>query len=77
MNEGLRCSKNSSILNLSNHCSSIEQRGNSMVGKFLASLALGAGLCFAAGAPSAAQQADLNAPQLILINGKILTMDGR
>lgn len=48
-----------------------------MVGKFLASLALGAGLCFAAGAPSAAQQADLNAPQLILINGKILTMDGR
>jgi predicted amidohydrolase YtcJ len=48
-----------------------------MIGKFKAFMALGASLCFAGVTPVAAQQADLNAPELVLINGKILTMDGR
>jgi predicted amidohydrolase YtcJ len=36
---------------------------------------LGAGLCFAS--PTYGQQADLSSPDLVLINGKILTMDDR
>jgi predicted amidohydrolase YtcJ len=36
---------------------------------------LGAGLCFAS--PTYAQQANLSSPDLVLINGKILTMDDR
>jgi predicted amidohydrolase YtcJ len=48
-----------------------------MIGKFKAFLVLGVNLCFAGATPAAAQQVDLNAPELVLINGKILTMDGR
>src|SRR3981081_3115146 len=36
---------------------------------------LGAGLCLAS--PTYAQQADLSSPDLVLINGKILTMNDR
>src|SRR3954470_14925139 len=36
---------------------------------------LGAGLCLAS--PTYAQQADLSSPDLVLINGKVLTMDDR
>jgi predicted amidohydrolase YtcJ len=38
---------------------------------------VGAGLGLAGISPAAAQQADLNAPDLVVINGKILTMDGQ
>ena len=36
---------------------------------------LGFGLCLAS--PTYAQQADLGSPDLVLINGKVLTMDDR
>ena len=36
---------------------------------------LGAGLCLAG--PTYAQQADSRSPDLVLINGKVLTMDNR
>src|SRR3954470_14599170 len=36
---------------------------------------LGVGLCLAS--PTYAQQSDLNSPDLVLINGKVLTMDDR
>src|SRR5664279_1646776 len=53
-----------------------EQRGgrNSMK-KVTPLVLLGAGLCFAS--PTYGQQADLSSPDLVLINGKILTMDDR
>jgi len=37
----------------------------------------GAGMWFAGAAPAAAQQGDFNAPDLVLINGKVLTLDER
>jgi predicted amidohydrolase YtcJ len=55
----------------------LKSMGNSMIGKFKAFMVLGASLCFGGVMPVAAQQVDLNAPELVLINGKILTMDGR
>ncbi len=48
-----------------------------MIGKFKAFMALGASLYLAGVMSAAAQQADLNTPELVLTNGKILTMDGR
>jgi predicted amidohydrolase YtcJ len=36
-----------------------------------------AGLWFAGAAPAAAQQGDFNTPDLVLINGKVLTLDAR
>ena len=38
---------------------------------------LGTSMCLAGAIPAAAQQADFNSPDVVLINGKILTMDGR
>lgn len=46
-----------------------------MIGKMRLLALLGAGLCFAS--PTRAQQADASSPDLVLINGKILTMDNR
>jgi predicted amidohydrolase YtcJ len=44
-----------------------------MIGRFLISMALAAIAC----QPAVAQQPDVNSPALMLINGKILTMDGQ
>jgi Predicted metal-dependent hydrolase with the TIM-barrel fold len=46
-----------------------------MITKIKPLVLLGAGLCLAS--PTYAQQADLNSPDLVLINGKVLTMDDR
>ncbi|MGY2909510.1 amidohydrolase [Bradyrhizobium sp. URHC0002] len=46
-----------------------------MVCKLTALAVVGAGMWFASAAPAAAQQGDLNAPDLVLINGKVLTLD--
>ena len=48
-----------------------------MFGKPGALVVLGASVCLASAIPAAAQQGDFNSPDLVLINGKILTMDGR
>src|ERR1700745_2596453 len=48
-----------------------------MVCKVTALAVLGAGLWFAGAAPAVAQQADLNTPDLVLLNGKVLTLDER
>jgi predicted amidohydrolase YtcJ len=47
-----------------------------MVGKFKALMVFAASLWLPGAMPTVAQQADLNAPELVLINGKILTLDG-
>jgi hypothetical protein len=47
----------------------------SMFGKLKALSVLGVGAYLAGAACAAAQQADLNSPDLVLINGKVLTMD--
>jgi len=47
----------------------------SMFGKLKALSVLGVGAYLAGAACGAAQQADLNSPDLVLINGKVLTMD--
>ena len=44
-----------------------------MVCKLTALAVVGAGMWFAGAAPAAAQQGDFNAPDLVLINGKVLT----
>lgn len=36
---------------------------------------LGVGILFAAAAPASVQQADVNSPDLVLVNGKVLTLD--
>ena len=46
-----------------------------MVWKLTALAVLGTGLWFASAAPAAAQQGEFNAPDLVLINGKVLTLD--
>src|SRR5215471_5009191 len=46
-----------------------------MVCKFTALAVVGAGMWFAGATPAAAQQTDFNAPDLVLINGKVLTLD--
>ena len=46
-----------------------------MVCKLTALAVFGAGMWFASAAPAAAQQGDFNAPDLVLINGKVLTLD--
>jgi predicted amidohydrolase YtcJ len=46
-----------------------------MFGKFKALSVLGMGVYLAGATYAAAQQADLNSPDLVFINGKILTMD--
>src|SRR5215208_827390 len=48
-----------------------------MACKLTALAVLGTGLWFASAAPAAAQQGDFNAPDLVLINGKVLTLDER
>ena len=48
-----------------------------MVCRLTALAVVGAGMWFAGAAPAAGQQADLNAPDLVLINGKVLTLDER
>src|SRR5438132_4197131 len=48
-----------------------------MVCKLTALAVFGAGMWFASAAPAAAQQGDFNAPDLVLINGKVLTLDER
>ena len=48
-----------------------------MVSKLTALAVFGAGLWFAGAAPVAAQQRDFNAPDLVLMNGKVLTLDER
>jgi predicted amidohydrolase YtcJ len=48
-----------------------------MVCKLTALAVIGAGMWFAGAAPAAAQQGDFNAPDLVLINGKVLTLDER
>jgi predicted amidohydrolase YtcJ len=48
-----------------------------MFGKLKVLAVVGAGLCLAGISPAAAQQADLNAPDIVVINGKILTMDSQ
>src|SRR3954447_562386 len=48
-----------------------------MVCKLTALAVVGAGMWFAGAAPAAAQQGDFNAPDLVLINGKVLTLDER
>ena len=48
-----------------------------MVWKLTALAVFGAGMWFAGAAPAAAQQGDFNAPDLVLINGKVLTLDER
>ncbi len=47
-----------------------------MVAKLTALAVFGAGMWFA-GVPAAAQQGDLNAPDLVLVNAKVLTLDER
>jgi predicted amidohydrolase YtcJ len=46
-----------------------------MVCRLTALAVVGAGMWFAGAAPAAAQQGDFNAPDLVLINGKVLTLD--
>ena len=46
-----------------------------MFGKLKVLSVLGVGVYLAGAACAAAQQADLNSPDLVLINGKVLTMD--
>src|SRR5689334_25016874 len=48
-----------------------------MLGKFTALAICGASIWFAGAAPTAAQQPDLNAPELVLVNAKVLTLDER
>jgi predicted amidohydrolase YtcJ len=48
-----------------------------MIGKLTALMVLGICVGAAGVAPAQAQPADLNSPELVLINGKILTMDPR
>ncbi len=48
-----------------------------MACKLTALAVLGAGMWFAGAAPAAAQQEDFNAPDLVLVNGKVLTLDER
>jgi predicted amidohydrolase YtcJ len=48
-----------------------------MVDKLTALAVLGAGMWFAGAAHAVAQQGDLNAPDLVLINAKVLTLDDR
>jgi predicted amidohydrolase YtcJ len=48
-----------------------------MVCKVTTLAVLGAAMWFAGAAPAVAQQTDLNAPDLVLINGKVLTLDER
>ena len=48
-----------------------------MVCRLTALAVVGAGMWFAGAAPAAAQQGDFNAPDLVLINGKVLTLDER
>jgi predicted amidohydrolase YtcJ len=48
---------------------------DAMVCKLTALAVFGAGMWFASAAPAAAQQGDFNAPDLVLINGKVLTLD--
>src|SRR5947208_8948016 len=50
-------------------------RGNFMIRKVKSLALLGAGLCLAS--TTYAQQPDLSSPDLVLINGKVLTMDDR
>jgi predicted amidohydrolase YtcJ len=60
----------------SNYCWSPKNRWwNFMKRKVKALVLLGAGLCLAGA--THAQQADLSSPDLVLINGNVLTMDGR
>jgi predicted amidohydrolase YtcJ len=46
-----------------------------MVCRSAALAMLGAGILFAVATPAAAEQADLNSPDLVLVNGKVLTLD--
>ena len=48
-----------------------------MIGKLTALAVVGAGVWFAGAANAVAQQTDFNAPDLVLINGKVLTLDER
>lgn len=48
-----------------------------MVCRLMALAVVGAGLWFAGATPAAAQQGDFNTPDLVLINGKVLTLDER
>lgn len=48
-----------------------------MFRKLGALLVLGTGVCLACATLAVAQQADFNSPDVVLINGKILTMDSR
>jgi predicted amidohydrolase YtcJ len=48
-----------------------------MVGRLAALAVFGAGMWFAGAAPAAAQQADFNAPDLVIINAQVLTLDGQ
>ena len=48
-----------------------------MVCKLTALAVVGAAMWFAGAAPAAAQQGDFNAPDLVLINAKVLTLDQR
>jgi predicted amidohydrolase YtcJ len=48
-----------------------------MVSKSTALAVFGAGMWLASAAPGAAQQGNFNAPDLVLINGKVLTLDER
>ncbi|MCP4621126.1 MAG: amidohydrolase [Bradyrhizobium sp.] len=48
-----------------------------MVCKLTALAVVGAGMWFVGATPAAAQQAGLNAPDLVLINAKVLTLDER
>jgi predicted amidohydrolase YtcJ len=48
-----------------------------MVCKLTVLAVFGAGMWFAGAAPAAAQQGDFSAPDLVLINGKVLTLDER
>src|SRR5260370_42330816 len=59
------------------YCSSSNnaRRRNFMIRKANPLVLLGFGLCLAS--PTYAQQADSSSPDLVLINGKVLTMDDR
>jgi predicted amidohydrolase YtcJ len=48
-----------------------------MFGKLKALRILAVGMCLAGATDVVAQETDLNSPELVLINGKVLTMDGR
>ena len=48
-----------------------------MVRKLTASAIVAAGMCLAGLANAVAQQAEFNTPDLVLINGKVLTLDER